>query len=192
TNTMLLAALVLTGCGVNAQSSREQSAATAATAQTRPLVIFLRAEPGSVAWRGFKQSSANIRTPQRVFNAQPAVRDVRGQPQPELLSSLPALNTESWQVFADGTMQTIYTLRPNLVWHDGEPFTADDFVFSWRVYSSPELGQSGQPPFSALSEVSALDREHFMIRWKVLYPDAETLSLYARELPPLPKHIATT
>src|SRR2546428_1522091 len=177
-NGILLMGLLLSGCGGNASSSREQGAATAAPAQTRPLVIFLRAEPGSVAWRGFKQSSANIRTPQRIINAQPAVRDVRGQPQPELLSSLPALNTESWQVFPDGTMQTIYTLRPNLVWHDGEPLTADDSMFSWRVYSSPELGQAGQPPCSAISEASGIDTEEFMIPCKRLYPDPRPLPLY--------------
>src|SRR5439155_17431673 len=100
-----------------------------------------------------------------------------------------SLNTESWQVFPDGTMQTAYTLRPNLTWHDGQPLTSDDFVFSWRVYSSSELGLANQPPMSAIDEVSATDREHFVIRWKALYPDADTLSTIDRELPALPRHV---
>jgi peptide/nickel transport system substrate-binding protein len=154
--------------------------------------MLLAAEPTGVAWRGFKQSSANIRAPQRIFNALPALIDGRGLPRPELLVGLPALNTDTWQVFPDGTMRTTYTLRPNLTWHDGQPLTADDFVFSWRVYSNPELGLADQPPMSAISEVAAIDREHFTIHWRVPYPDAETLSLYSRELPAVPQHILGT
>src|SRR5207245_11638206 len=103
-----------------------------------PLVVFRGKDQASVAARALLESSISVRTTQRMFNALPALLDARGTPQPELLVSLPVLNTESWQVFPDGTMQTSYTLRPNLTWHDGQPLSSDDFVFSWRVYTSPE------------------------------------------------------
>ncbi|MBM2809820.1 MAG: hypothetical protein HW416_579 [Chloroflexi bacterium] len=189
---ILLVALALTGCAAGGPATTRGSDTAPTTVpptQARPLVLFLAAEPSGVAWRGFKQSSANIRAPQRIFNALPSLIDGRGLPQPELLVSLPALNTDTWQVFPDGTMQTTYTLRPNLAWHDGQPLTADDFVFSWRVYASPDLGLAEQPPWSSISDVTAIDREHFVIRWKVPYPDAETLSVYGRELPAVPQHI---
>lgn len=47
--------------------------------------------------------------------------DSKLQPQPDL--------AESWQASADGRLITM-TLRPNLVWHDGEPLTADDAAFT--------------------------------------------------------------
>jgi peptide/nickel transport system substrate-binding protein len=119
----------------------------------------------------------------------PALLDSTGTPRPELLASLPALNTESWQVFPDGTMQTTYTLRPNLTWHDGQPLSPNDFVFAWRVFATRELGQTSQQPIPSISEVSAVDQLHFTIRWNQLYPDAETLSLYGRQFPPLPQHL---
>ncbi|HEY3117692.1 MAG TPA: ABC transporter substrate-binding protein [Chloroflexota bacterium] len=154
------------------------------------MVIFVRSEPTSVATRPFLQRSASLRTTQRVFNALPSLQDGRGlPPQPELLASLPALNTDSWKVFPDGRMQTIYTLRPNLTWQDGVSLTADDFVFAWRVYASPELGFAGQPPMSVISDVATSDREHFVIHWKGPYPDADALSQDGRELPALPQHI---
>ena len=63
---------------------------------------------------------------------------------------MPQLNTESWRVFPDGRMETTYALKPNLAWHDGAPLTADDFVFAWRVYATPELGVSNTPPASLI------------------------------------------
>src|SRR5439155_2538191 len=129
----------------------------------RPLVIYVAAEPNSLAQRALSQRSASIRFAQRLFNAQGALRDSGGIPQPDLFASFPNLNSPDWQVFSDGAMQTTYTLRSNLTWHDGQPLTADDFVFSWHVYSSPALGVASQLPFSAMTDVSAVDREHFVV-----------------------------
>src|SRR5581483_2215221 len=122
---LLLMALVLTGCGPGAQSTAAPQAGSGTTApsEARPLVIFVRVEPSTLATRSFVRKSAGLFFVWRVFNAMPAVIDGHGVPQPELLASLPQLNTDSWQVFPDGTMRTTYTLRPNLTWHDGQPLT---------------------------------------------------------------------
>src|SRR5581483_1099993 len=150
----LQGALILSGCassGPGAPRSETAPVAAPPAEQARPLVIYVRAEPSGVGWRQFKQSSALIRTSQRIFNALPALIDDRGVAQPELLASLPSLNTDSWRVFPDGTMQTTYTLRPNLTWHDGEPLTPSDFVFAWHVFATKELGQSSQQPIPSIS-----------------------------------------
>ena len=47
--------------------------------------------------------------------------DSNGVPQPDL--------AESWGYSKDGTLYT-FTLRKNAKWHDGEPVTADDVVFT--------------------------------------------------------------
>jgi len=189
-NGLLLAALALAGCAPGPQGPRPGAdPSTMPATEARPLVIFLGNEPNSLATRAFAAKGRGLYTAWRSFNALPAFTDVRGLPQPELLSSLPSLNTESWQVFPDGTMKTTYTLRPNLTWHDGRPLTSDDFVFSWRVYSHPELGLASQPPMSAMADVAAIDRERFVINWKSLYPEADSLSSKSRELPALPQHI---
>ena len=51
-----------------------------------------------------------------------------GEPQPNL--------AESWDVSADGLTWTFY-LRDDVVWHDGEPFTAADveFTFNQIIYN---------------------------------------------------------
>lgn len=46
---------------------------------------------------------------------------------------------ERWEVSDDGLVYTFY-LRPNAKWSNGEPLTAEDFVFSWRRALTPTLG----------------------------------------------------
>src|SRR5262249_46522892 len=82
-----------------------------------------------------------------------------------------------------GTMQTTYTLRPNLTWHDGAPLTADDFVFGWRVYSTPELGVSRSDPIGQMAEVLAPDPRTVVIRWRRLNPDAAGMDMGFEALP---------
>ena len=47
--------------------------------------------------------------------------DERGLPQPDL--------AESWGYSQDGTLYNV-SLRPGMVWHDGQPLTADDVLFT--------------------------------------------------------------
>lgn len=190
-NGILLLTLALTGCALGgpAKTGAEPAPTAVPPTQARPLVIFFRVEPPTVATRALVQSGVSPNVTRRIFNALPALLDARGVPQPELLASLSALNTDSWRVFPDSTMQTTYTLRPNLTWHDGQPLTSDDFVFAGRVYTDKELGFASQPPMPAISEIAATDREHFVIHWKVPYPDAGHLSVASSEFAPLPQHI---
>jgi peptide/nickel transport system substrate-binding protein len=151
-------------------------------------VILGSVEPAGLALRALTTRGASLSTV-KIFNALPALTDSQGGTRPELLASLPVLGTETWQVFADGTMQTSYSLRPNLTWHDSEPLSGDDFVFAWQVYSSPELPFANEPPWAVISDVAAPDRDHFVIRWKVPYPNAAQLNQVNNELTALPRHI---
>lgn len=45
---------------------------------------------------------------------------------------------ESFEVSEDGLVYT-FKLREGLVWSNGDPLTAEDFVFSWKRALSPEL-----------------------------------------------------
>jgi len=56
--------------------------------------------------------------------------DPNGEPVPGM--------AESWEVSEDGLTWTFH-LR-EAVWSDGEPVTADDFVFAWRRIADPNTG----------------------------------------------------
>lgn len=137
-------------------------------------------------------TSENI--PQNIFNATLVLADERGRPMPYLADSLPQLDSNTWRVFPDGTMETAYRLKPNLVWHDGHPLTAEDFTFSWQVYSTPAYGVSNTFPIRYMSTVEAPDPLTVVIRWKQRWVEAGTLGTGTsanaqNNFPPLPRHI---
>ena len=55
--------------------------------------------------------------------------DARGLPQPEL--------AEGWSVSADGTLYTV-TLRGEARWHDGQPVSADDVIYTFSQFQDPD------------------------------------------------------
>ncbi len=154
----LLTLLLAFGCapGQPGQSSQGQPAAQAPRPE-RTMVMALRVEPATMAARGLGSAAVATKASGRLFNAALDLIDDRNLPRPYLAEALPQLNTENWLVFPDGRMETTYHLKPNLTWHDGTPFSAEDFVLAWRVYSQQELGNAAAPPVSLMEEVSAPD-----------------------------------
>lgn len=55
--------------------------------------------------------------------------DSRGNPHEEL--------AESWSISADASLYTV-VLRENAVWHDGEPVTADDIVYTFSKFQDED------------------------------------------------------
>lgn len=51
--------------------------------------------------------------------------DLRGIPEPDL--------AESWAISADATLYTL-TLREDAFWHDGEPVTSDDIIYTFSKF----------------------------------------------------------
>lgn len=51
------------------------------------------------------------------------------------------LLAESWES-EDGGKAFVFTLREGVTWHDGEPFTADDVVFSFNIFANPAVGST--------------------------------------------------
>jgi peptide/nickel transport system substrate-binding protein len=142
-----------------------------------------RGEPPTIAVKPLQAFSGSIAAPIRVFNAMLDYKDENEAVHPYLAEALPDLNTSTWQVFPDGTMQTSYHLRPGLSWHDGAPLSADDFVFGWTVYATPELGASTSAPIGQMAEVSASDPATVTIKWRRLYPDAIGMDMGFQALP---------
>jgi peptide/nickel transport system substrate-binding protein len=122
----------------------------------------------------------------RLFNAAPALVDAHLVAHPYLAEDLPRLNSENWRVFADGRMESIYTLRSGLTWHDGAPLTASDFVFAWKIYTTPGLTFSPRPQ-DQIEEVVAVNDRTLRIEWESPYPYAD--ALVSSQYPPLPSHI---
>lgn len=124
-----------------------------------------------------------------MFNGSLGLLDSNGETRPYLAEQLPAFNTDNWRIFPDGRMETTYRLKPNLTWHDGTAFSAEDFVFGWRVYSTPALGASRASPFRDIEEVVAPDNRTVVVRWLHAYADVSFSSGLQTEFPALPRHL---
>jgi peptide/nickel transport system substrate-binding protein len=200
----LILLVLLAGCGAPVQRGSSSSqdgqsdGQSAAARIARTLVMAGRSETPSVASRPMRIFGLTSTTVSRLFNAGLMLRDGEGNFRPYLAESAPELNTESWRVLPDGRMETTYRLKPNLVWHDGTPLAAEDFVFSHQVYRNPDIGQAGSPPIALMEEVLAPDARTVVIRWRQVFADAGSLEAGSAGLtnalgfPPLPRHILET
>jgi peptide/nickel transport system substrate-binding protein len=187
--TLLASCAAPASAPTSAPRSADATAAPAAPRESRTLNVAIRLEPVSVSTRPLGQVGVGLYLPKRTFNAEIASLDDRGNTQPYLVEALPQLGTDSWRVQPDGKMETTYRLRPNITWHDGTPLSAEDFVFSYRVYSTPGLGHATLAPINFMEEVLAPDARTLVIRWRQAYPDVAFVTGTNIEFPPLPRHI---
>lgn len=116
-----------------------------------------------------------------------ALRDAQGIARPLLAVELPSRDKGTWVVNADGTMRTTWKIKPNALWHDGQPVTAQDFAFAHRVALDPAMPVANRNPEAFMDRVESLDGNTFVIHWNRTYPWAN--ELIARDLEPLPVHI---
>jgi len=69
---------------------------------------------------------------------------------------VPAL-ADYWEISADGKTYT-YHLNQEAKWHDGQPFTADDVIFSLAAQANPDVGSSYTAAFNqAVASYSKID-----------------------------------
>ncbi|HZT08842.1 MAG TPA: peptide ABC transporter substrate-binding protein [Chloroflexota bacterium] len=108
------------------------------------------------------------------------------QAAPYLAEELPSVDKGTWKIFSDGTMETTYKLRSNARWHDGEPLTADDFVFAHTVRMDPAYPAVNSPLERRMSEVRAVDDHTLVMEWKDAYMWAGMIPL--PYFSPMPRH----
>ncbi len=63
---------------------------------------------------------------------------------------------EDWEISEDGTVYT-FNLRQDVTWHDGEQFTADDFVFTVNLAKDPDSASWIGAKFNDVQNIEAVD-----------------------------------
>jgi len=180
--------MLASACATSApRSTSGESPSSVAPASNRSLVIVNTNEPVSLSARPLAETFISYFTVRQTFNASLIVLDDKGLPRARLAESVPQVNTDSWRLFPDGRMETTWKLKPGLTWHDGTPLVAEDFVFAWRLYSTPELGVAVAAPINQMEEIAAPDPRTVVIRWRQVTAQADQLEPDA--FGPLPRHI---
>lgn len=93
---------------------------------------------------------------------------------------------ESFSVSDDGTVYT-FNLRQNVTWHDGEPFTAADVLFTMGLWRNPDVPFFLRSNFRLIEDVTALD--DYTVVVTLSEPQAAFLTLLGYLANILPKHL---
>jgi peptide/nickel transport system substrate-binding protein len=86
--------------------------------------------------------------------------DENNEPFPRLVTEIPS--TENGGISEDGRVITM-KLRDDITWSDGEPLTADDFIFTWEMAVSPKNTVATTYPYDAIESVTATDPQTVVI-----------------------------
>ena len=107
--------------------------------------------------------------------------DPEGQYYPVLASEVPS--PENGGVSEDGLTVT-WRLREGVTWSDGEPFTADDVVFTYEAASDSESGSVRAGAYDKIASVEAVD-DHTV---EVTYTEYDSSYLDTFQWGILPEH----
>jgi peptide/nickel transport system substrate-binding protein len=91
---------------------------------------------------------------------------------------------QSFEVSKNG-LQITFHLRKNVRWHDGQPFTSDDVLFTYQKLRDPKVHTPFSSDFELVKSVTAPDR--YTVRVIYNRPFAPALSSWGIGI--LPKHV---
>jgi peptide/nickel transport system substrate-binding protein len=104
-----------------------------------------------------------------------------------LAEDKPSLERGTWVLNADGTMVTRYTMRPNIKWHDGTPFSTKDFAFGWEVIQDRRFPFGDKSVAQNITRVETPDDRTLVLYWSKIYNRAD--EVYNTRFRPMPRHI---
>jgi peptide/nickel transport system substrate-binding protein len=189
----LLAALFISACAVPASGPARDDGGPARPSHKR-ITAAITGDPYTLNAR-LNTSGPGSNVPgtdvlEDIVAAGLANTDPRRELRAELAERVPTIENGLWKVLPDGTMETIWRIKPGSLWHDGTPFTADDLVFTAAVGRDRELPWEYDTAFDFVAGVDALDPNEIRVRWKGIFAEANTLfSRASGRTVPLPKHL---
>jgi len=91
---------------------------------------------------------------------------------------------ESWEISPDNLTITFH-LRPGVKWHDGEPFTAEDVLFTYRLYVDPDTPTAYAERYRQVAKAEVLDP----LTFRVTYDKPLAPALISWSVAIHPKHL---
>lgn len=177
---------VVTACAPSANAPGASGRSADAPADdNRTLVVAMKAEPLSAAPYALIRVTTGVsgQAPAQLFHAGLTKENDLLVPSAHLVERLPQLNTDTWRISPDGSMEVTWNLKPGLTWHDGAPLVAEDFVLSWQVTTSDEWKGAGGSGARVVG-MSAPNPLTVVERWNGPSPTAGESGRF-----PMPTHI---
>ncbi|MEA2641899.1 MAG: peptide/nickel transport system substrate-binding protein [Chloroflexota bacterium] len=183
----LLATLLLAGCTPATTRDAAPAPSVAAPRQPKSLTIALKDEPSILISTHVGGAYTLGRSMRMALHQRLATFDDRGDVHPQLALELPTIESGTWVVRPDGTMQTTYRIRPGVTWHDGTPLTAHDFVFAWQVTNDQEIPMGQRSVAPSISGIATPDDHTLVMEWTRTDPSANGIA--EEGVGPFPAHL---
>ncbi|MBM2811325.1 MAG: hypothetical protein HW416_2084 [Chloroflexi bacterium] len=185
-----LAILLLASMGCNPATPSTAPNSQPSDAVPRPIKTLTIAQLNSVkayALWDFNNTDGGGTSLAEIHTNGLVTADADGNLAPQLAAKLPSLEDGTIVLLPDGRMQTTWQLRPNIRWHDGTPFTADDVVLTWQIAVDPDLRQPGGEIAQNIERVEATGPLTMVMSWRTTFYRA--LDLGVQLFWPYPRHL---
>jgi peptide/nickel transport system substrate-binding protein len=182
--------LVLASCAAPppTQTARApEGVAPQAAAREKHIVIATIGDPPSF-YRKF--NSPGVRGGdgiEQLVNAGLTQLDGQQRLAAQLAEAVPGVESGSWRLGSDGTMETTWRIRDTARWHDGTPVSSDDAAFTIAIWRDDEFPTLRDPAYAYIDEVRTPDPRTIVVTWRRPYIHADALF----NAPLLPAHILT-
>ncbi len=170
-----------------ATSPRAASAPAQAAAPKR-ITAAIRGNPSAIQQRAQRDTVLGLDALDALVTAGLTQIESSGARTPQLAEAVPTLENGGWQLAPDGTMRTMWRLKPNLRWHDGTPLTTGDLVFATTVEQDKESGIPRWAGYDLIESIEAPDARTIVVSWKRPYAEADGMFSHTAGGLPMPKH----
>ena len=88
---------------------------------------------------------------------------------PLLAAEVPTLENGGVRLRSDGGMDVTWKLRPNISWHDGQPFTSADVQFTVEAINDPNYNPESTDGFDRITSVDTPDPLTAIVHYREVY-----------------------
>lgn len=179
--------MLLSACGPVGDRGQSQSTGPSeATGKRKTLTIGIQREPGDFIGFVGDTVGGGVSHVRPIAHDSLVVENEKAEQVPVLAAEGLSVEKGTWRINADGTMDTIWRLKPNVKWHDGAPFTAADLLFTFTVYKDPETPRTIRGRPDLMQSAAAPDPLTFTVHWSGVFAQADQAEAVDRLLP---KHL---
>jgi peptide/nickel transport system substrate-binding protein len=175
--------LILSACG-GTSSSSSTTPSTGTPVKGGTWTDDLYEEPDSLITNGSSETFSDL--VDTTIWAPLFLGNVKGQITPGIVTELPT--TANGGISADLKTWTFH-LKPGLKWSDGQPLTAQDVDYTWKLWTNPKFTPANTTGFNLITS-STVSSDNLSITFNLKQPFSPFLSIWTDGLEaPLPAHI---
>jgi peptide/nickel transport system substrate-binding protein len=161
------------GLGLAALQKPGSAPAPAAAAQAEKTITMGMWQPVPTLNTLMTAETGNVVSASRLVLRGLLFFDAEANTIGDLAAEVPSL--ENGGISSDG-MTITYTLRPGVIWHDGEPVTAADVKFTWETIMAPDSGVVSRYGYDVIESIETPDDTTVIMQfaspfapWQILF-----------------------